>query len=505
MKSNGWGEKITRDKGISSPFPFVMTVIALLLGGGLGMLIPLIVPIAFAGVNIDKIVTTLAMFGPLFWGLVIGVIVIALIILLRQDELAVTVVIAIDLCVDWYLGVYFISQLLALALLVIFFLARSPRYTWAEPRALWLWVLFLALAIFPAIRGALTPRDILLYYPNIVFGAFIMFWLGTVIARNPANIRLFFQILSVFAALIALHAIIQAITGVTLFGVSRVNDYVASQSNYNLNVATNVARIGSFFIQPDFSGVFFGMMVFIPLGLFVESDFFLGKILYLAEILIILPALLFTYSTGSWIATLVGIIVFVPLVGHTRYRIQIPAFMIVAATVLLVAFPSQINLLLQHALDPNGLILRNGIWTTGIRVIQAFPLTGVGLGHLAYQERSVPYLALAQNPPVDHPHNSYLEWGAMAGLPVLLVFLALLSFALWQALHNWVRADARTRSLLGAGIAAIIALSVNSWSINGWTLPPIAATGWTILGIISSPLLRKSRDSERKNSKANNS
>jgi O-antigen ligase len=164
-------------------------------------------------------------------------------------------------------------------------------------------------------------------------------------------------------------------------------------------------------------------------------------------------------------------------------------------------FPSQVNLLLQHATDPSELTVRSGIWETGIRVIQAFPLTGVGLGHLAYLERSVPY----QIVPVDHPHNSYLEWGAMAGLPVLLVFLALLAFALWQALRNWVRADARTRTLLGAGIAAITALSINSWSIDGWTLPPLAATGWMILGIISSPLLRKSLDSERKNSKANNS
>ncbi len=505
MKSNGWGEKITRDKGISSPFPFVMMVIALLLGGGLGMLIPFIVPIAFAGVNIDKVGTTLAMFGPLFWGLVIGVIVIALIILLRQDELAVTVVIAIDICVDWYLGILFISQVLALALLMIFFVVRSPRYTWAEPRALWLWVLFLGLTIFPAIRGALTPRDILLYYPNIVFGVFIMFWLGTVIARNPANIRLFFQILSIFAVLIALHTIIQAITGVTLFGVSRVNDYIATQSNYNLTVATNVARVGSFFIQPDFSAVFFGMMVFIPLGLFVESKSFLEKILYLAEMLIILSALLFTYSGGAWVAAGVGIIVFAAFVGHTRYRIQIPFFIAAAAIVILMVFPSQVNLLIQHLSDPQELALRSAIWQTGLQVIRAFPLTGVGLGHLAYLLGAEPYRVAAQPIPIDHPHNAYIEWGAMAGLPVLFVFIALLAFALWQALHNWLRADAKTRPLLGAGIAAIIVLCVNSWTINGWTLPPLAATGWMILGIISSPLLRKSLDSERKNSKANNS
>jgi hypothetical protein len=75
---------------------------------------------------------------------------------------------------------------------------------------------------------------------------------------------------------------------------------------------------------------------------------------------------------------------------------------------------------------------------------------------------------------------------------VLITFVALVLFALWLALRNRALADASTRSLLGGGIAAVMALSVNSLSINGWTLPPLAAIGWLILGLLSSPLLRKS-------------
>jgi len=80
----------------------------------------------------------------------------------------------------------------------------------------------------------------------------------------------------------------------------------------------------------------------------------------------------------------------------------------------------------------------------------------------------------------------------MGGLPLLTVFIALLGYALWLALRNWAQADRRTRSLLGAGITAVIVLSCNSWTINGWTLPPIAGVGWLILGVTSSPLLAKS-------------
>jgi len=85
-----------------------------------------------------------------------------------------------------------------------------------------------------------------------------------------------------------------------------------------------------------------------------------------------------------------------------------------------------------------------------------------------------------------------MEWAAMAGLPVLFVFLALLGTGIWLTIQNWIKADAQTRSLLGGGLALIIALSFNSWSNDCWTLPPLAAIGWLILGAISSPILKKS-------------
>jgi len=91
----------------------------------------------------------------------------------------------------------------------------------------------------------------------------------------------------------------------------------------------------------------------------------------------------------------------------------------------------------------------------------------------------------------------------MAGLPVLLVFIAIVLFVLWQVCRNWMQADAATRTLLSGGLATIISLSVNSISINGWTLPPLAAIGWLILGAITSPLILKKlpvETAEEKNS-----
>jgi len=63
--------------------------------------------------------------------------------------------------------------------------------------------------------------------------------------------------------------------------------------------------------------------------------------------------------------------------------------------------------------------------------------------------------------------------------------------------------DQRIRPLLGGGIASIITLSINSWSINGWTLPALSMIGWLILGVVASPLLRKSRNNESMQEKNN--
>ena len=496
MRSSLWSTRATKE-GLFAPFLMLALSAALLGVGVLEGLAPSIIANVLPAADSTRVLTS-----SIQW-LIIGGILMCIIIVLRQDELAATIVVALHLYLDWYLGLEAVSQVMALVLLLIFFLAQSPRFPWVVPRALWLWVVFLILTISPAIHGVITPRDALYYYPNIIFGALIMFWLGAVVARSIASVRRLFQFLSTFGTLIAIHTIIQATTGILLLGSSRFDSFLATALNLNLPNDIYVHRAGSFLVDPNWNGTFFAMMLFIPLGLFIEASLPLKKILYLLEMLIMVVALLFTYSAGAWVATSAGLLAFIVFAGRAHYRFQIPLLMVVAIVVVIVWFPSQLALLLEHATGVNEVTSRTAAWETGLNVIRAFPLTGVGLGLTAYLQRAEPYRVAAQVQPLAHPHNSYLELGAMAGLPVLIVFVALLSFALWLALRNWALADARTRSLLSSGIAAIIALSINSLTINGWTLSPLAAIGWLILGVISSSLLMKSRNTEMTQEKSN--
>jgi O-antigen ligase len=454
----------------SFPWPLLGMVIALLLVATISRVGPTIVTISIAAVVI-LVVTAL----------------------LEQYEFLAILTIGVAIYVDWYLIFRVFALITALLLLVVLYLIRSSRHPWAAPRALWLWFVFLTITIYPTIEGALTIHDLSIYYPGVICGAFVMSWVGAVVAHDSVSVRRFFHLLSILGALVALHAIIQAVTGVFLFSLIRGEGFLTG-----LPITANIIGLGSvlrfpgFFLDPNWNGAFFTTMLFIPLGIFVTTNSLFGKVFYLVEAFLLLVALLLTLSAGSMIAAGGGLLLFIILAKGLRYRVQIIVGTFIAITVLLVGFSSQVNLLLQHGSDPSELMLRNGGWETALRVVQAYPLTGIGLGHLAYLERAEPFRLLAQSMPQDQPHNSYLEIAAMAGLPVLFVFLALLLFALWRTLKIWWQADADTGTLLGAGTAAIIALSINSWSINAWTLPPLAMIGWMVLGVISSPLLAKS-------------
>jgi O-antigen ligase len=425
------------------------------------------------------------------WVILICAVMIALLVVLHQEALAVSIVLAVHLYADWYLG----SRILALPMIVAF-LAMSfwLRSSASAPPALWLWVALLALAIFPAIHGTLVLYDALYYYPNVFIAAFLTFWLGTVIARDHVSVYRVFRMLSLLAVAIAIHTLVTAATGTIWFASPSASNAYGDAFFYELG-NTGLYRIGSYFVDMNWNGTFLAVMLFIVLGLFATSGFLLVRALLLIEIGLLSFALLFTFSAGAWISCGIGIILFLLLVGRRRFTVI--AAMAIAVLVMVVALQPQVESLLEHASDPVALSLRQGAWQTALRVILAFPLAGVGLGETGYVARVEPFRVPDQVVPLSHPHNSYLELGAMAGLPVLVVFTVILVTGLWRAAANWATVEPGSRPLFAGGLTAVVVLSINSITINAWTLPPLAAFGWLILGAISSPLVREAQGKRR--------
>jgi O-antigen ligase len=427
--------------------------------------------------------------NPIYGLALAGTLVMVIIVLLRWDELTVTLIIAIHLWIDWYLALHLVGILMALVLLFAYYFGRSADHPWVSPRPLWLWILFLTLTIYPAINGGrLLLYDAATVYPSLVLGAFLMFWIGSIIGKNIYTLRRAFQMLSLIAALVAIHTIIEATTGIFLFVTTHENLHLITASNLEI-AGTNATRAGSFFAEPLWNGCFLATTFFLPLGLLIESNSLLSKLLFFTEMSLILIALICTYSNGSWVALLGGAVAFGFWVGSQRYRLMWIFMFVLMALFIVIFFSSQLSVQLLHASTPEEFSVRQGAWQTGIQVMKAFPLFGTGLGSQAYFIRSTPYIVFAQYWHLDQPHNSYIQWGAMAGIPVMLVFLLLLGYAFWRSWCNWCAADPKYRPLLGGGITALITLSINSLSIDAWTNAVIAVVGWLIFGMLSSPLL----------------
>src|SRR5581483_113120 len=136
--------------------------------------------------------------------------------------------------------------------------------------------------------------------------------------------------------------------------------------------------------------------------------------------------------------------------------------------------------------------LHMATWQTAFRVMKAYPWFGVGLGNQAYLNLAEPLRVYAQTKPLQEPDNTYFQWGATCGIPVMLLFLAMLGSVFFFAFRNWLAAETRYRVLFAAGIAALIALSINSLVVDGWTSPTdMPFIGWLIAGVLASPLIRR--------------
>jgi O-antigen ligase len=165
----------------------------------------------------------------------------------------------------------------------------------------------------------------------------------------------------------------------------------------------------------------------------------------------------------------------------------------VAVLGLVLVFPSEVHLLLQHISNASGLAPRLAAWQTALRAIVANPLLGVGLGTGSfYIQRVAPY---QMNPPVavDHPHDSYLEFAVLAGIPLLVTFLAIVARTVRRLWSTYRQAPPPEQALLAGIMAAVVAISVNSLADAAWTLAPLAAIIWLCMGAGSSRALRRIR------------
>jgi O-antigen ligase len=426
-----------------------------------------------------------------------ALIVLPVLLSLRIDEAVAVVILAINLLIDWYqlvdatqllklpIHISVVSTGIALVLVGVIYFGRPDRNPWITVPYLALWLIVLVIALVPMIQGQ-TLTGAVKYYINVFLNGALMYVVGTQIGVDPERFRRLIALLAGFGAMVALHTVIYVKTGVFLLATHVLNDYLQTRGDFALG-GGSLSRAGSFLYNPDMNGAFLAPMVLLTLALLTVARSFRWRLLYLAQIGVTVTALLFTYSTAAWAAMLAGVIMLIVFVSHGRQRWLLFGLICAFGLGTALAFQAQLQSFLHHASNPNELTLREGGWLTAIAVIAAFPLTGVGLDPGAYQQLSQPYRAVQEYVALGHPHNSYLELGALAGLPVLILLVVIVLAGFKRALRNMHEAREPYRTLIGGGGVALLVLSINSLAINGWTISPLVTFAWLLLGAIASP------------------
>jgi O-antigen ligase len=437
----------------------------------------------------------ISVLNPLYSFVIAAAIGLGFCLMLRLDAFIAALIVVVHIVIDAYMGfaTYQLAMLLAVTLLLVCYLGRSKERPWTAPSLYLLWIPFLVLPIMAVLEGGkFSLTNSIGYYLPIVLSAFLMFWVGNNLARDTSSIRLAFQCLAMIGAILAMHTVIEATTGVFL--LKSLGKASAADATFMLD--TGNSRLGSFFLNPNGNGMFLATFFFIPLGLFVETKSTWNKVIHVGQMMIILLALVETYSSGSWLGTIAALVVFLLLLGRVRDSIWITVFIVVMGGLGAIVLQAQIAAQLAHSSDTSSSSLHMATWRTAAHVMLTYPWFGVGLGNQAYLNLAEPLRDYAQTKPLQEPDNSYLQWGATCGIPMMLTFLVLLGSVFVSAFRNWLAVKPQERVFFAIGIASLIALSVCSLFVDGWTSPiDIPFPGWLIAGIIATPMIRRYRQS----------
>jgi len=142
-------------------------------------------------------------------------------------------------------------------------------------------------------------------------------------------------------------------------------------------------------------------------------------------LLLTILAVTFCASRGGFLGLAVAAVF---LVWHTKRRAR--NLVLVSALVLPLSFAlptSPLHRLLDPTTDFGSTQFHLEAWKAGLRMIEAHPIAGIGLGNFKLLMPS--YMAPGTNIDVDSvAHNMFIEVAAELGLPALVIFLAIFWF-----------------------------------------------------------------------------
>ncbi|MFH1096438.1 MAG: tetratricopeptide repeat protein [Candidatus Desantisbacteria bacterium] len=260
----------------------------------------------------------------------------------------------------------------------------------------------------------------------------------------------------------------------------------------------------SFFGNPNYTGGYMSMVVFLGIGLLLNSNTKRYIILIGISSLLMYSCLIITKNRGGFLGLLIGLLIFTILnrteIWKKRKVVSIYGLIIILTTIGLCLhektsplpkLTGTIRVVQSEGkkkIEAAGTFAsRIQIWKTTLRVIANNPLLGVGPDALRMASTKYEILEFVQsegnyNTLIDRAHNEMLDIAAMRGLIGLAVYLWLLSVFFIITIRLWKRMVYPDKWLVSAGIVAIISYMVQN--TVGFGVISTSSLFWILIGSI---------------------
>ena len=228
------------------------------------------------------------------------------------------------------------------------------------------------------------------------------------------------------------------------------------------------------------AGSFFAMMMFIALGVCLKQQAY--RIMWLAAGLMAGLALWMTASRTALVAAaIVGAISLARMtIGRPRSVVYL-VLVVVGALSTIVALATY-NVWARPASAAVAVNIRWEFLQTTWRMIESYPLFGVGIGQYPQFSTRFSSPALLALYPRENAHNNFAQVAGELGLVGLSAFVGVLAVCLWEARRS--RDPVATSAVVG------VTVFILSW-LGGHPLlvPEVAYPFWLALGIVASARL----------------
>jgi O-antigen ligase len=256
----------------------------------------------------------------------------------------------------------------------------------------------------------------------------------------------------------------------------------------HVNALQAIFRVNSVFYDPSIYGRFLVVALIATAVLLVRGLSVRAGIAALGFCAVVWLGLLISFSQSSFAGLFVAVFALAAVVWRWKSLFALAAVIVVAAGIT-VSQPKLMHALRHHSIstlnkETSG---RASLIAIGIRIAEAHPAKGVGLGGFehAYSKRT------HKAPRKSASHNTPVTVAAEEGGPGLLVFFWLVG-ALLLAAYRRIRHGAYGPMALAAGLA-LLAIFVHSLAYNDFFEDP---TTWGLFGLIGlvSPVRVRARE-----------